>query len=65
MGEELLHSPTPIGERPQKGSLYRRLLWGSCRRWSWWTSQNSLNTNFAARTLCEVRRILIPRTPVN
>src|SRR5919107_6289095 len=24
-GEELLHSPTPIGERPQKESLYRRV----------------------------------------
>ena len=26
MGEELLHSPTPIGQGHQKGSLYRRLL---------------------------------------
>src|ERR687898_1393489 len=24
MGEELLHSPTPIGQGSQKGSLYRR-----------------------------------------
>src|SRR5215213_4988080 len=26
MGEELLHSPTPIGQGSQKGSLYRRVL---------------------------------------
>jgi hypothetical protein len=38
MGDELLHSPTPIGQGPRRGCLYSRVS----RR-----SQNAQNANFA------------------
>ena len=58
MGEELLDSPTPIGERPGRGAYivgYYEIVAGVAvdrlrRRPNMGTSQNSVHANFAEFT---------------
>jgi hypothetical protein len=71
MGEELLHSPTPIGQGPRRRAYivghYEVVAGvevdGLRRMPNMGTSQNAVMAKFVEFQKGEVRRILIPRTP--